>query len=112
MKHQSVIAMFFVTAACACRMAHAQVRYNPGLPAAWSHSFTSSDQTAAKTTDYQRGLQALDAQRWEEAVQAFSRVADRNGSAADGALYWKAYAENRLGERADGARDDRHSESY
>jgi HEAT repeat protein len=50
---------------------------------------------------YDRGQRALDRRRWDEAVQAFGEVAVRGGARADGALYWKAYAENKLGRQAD-----------
>ena len=48
---------------------------------------------------YRKGRSALDAGRWEEAITAFSDSAALKGTAADGALYWKAYAQNRAGQR-------------
>ena len=48
---------------------------------------------------YQRGTSALDAGRWEDARQIFDSIAGEKGPRADGALYWRAYAENRLGRR-------------
>jgi len=48
--------------------------------------------------DYQRGRKALDDGRWEDAIAAFTDSAARKGAAADGALYWKAYAQNRAGQ--------------
>ena len=48
---------------------------------------------------YDSGTRALDSNRWEDAVRDFTEAADRKGSHADGALYWKAYSENRLGQR-------------
>lgn len=58
-------------------------------------------QGAGEDKDYRRGRQALDAGRWEDAIAAFSESAARArlGAAADGALYWKAYAQNRSGQR-------------
>ncbi len=50
---------------------------------------------------YQDGTQALDEHRWEKAVEKFSEGASLGGPRADGALYWKAYAQNKLGRRAD-----------
>ena len=44
------------------------------------------------------GTKAIDQGRWAEAVKIFSAVADQHGEHADGALYWKAYAENKLGQ--------------
>jgi len=47
---------------------------------------------------YERGLGALDQRHWDEALQAFTKAAS-SGDRADGALYWKAYALNKLGRR-------------
>jgi HEAT repeat protein len=59
--------------------------------------------TATRRSDedrsYARGESAIDARRWEMAVEAFGEVAAGNGPRADGALYWKAYALNKLGRR-------------
>ncbi len=48
---------------------------------------------------YERGQSNLDANRWEKAVGDFGEVVSRGGARADGALYWKAYALNKLGRR-------------
>jgi HEAT repeat protein len=58
-----------------------------------------AQQGAGEDGDYRRGRSALDASRWEDAIAAFSDSAARKGAAADGALYWKAYAQNRAGQR-------------
>jgi TolA-binding protein len=50
---------------------------------------------------YQRGQSALDSRRWEDAVEYFNQAALRNGSRTDGALFWKAYALNKLGKGAE-----------
>lgn len=69
-------------------------------PAPWAQSFQAR-QTGRDDADYQKGLRALDARRWDEAIEDFDASADRKGSNADAALYWKAYAQNRAGERED-----------
>src|SRR3954447_7628878 len=51
--------------------------------------------------DYQRGLSALDAHRWDRAIASFQTVVDRKGTDADAALYWKAYAQSRAADRED-----------
>ena len=60
-----------------------------------------AQKAATKRSDedrlYQKGQAALDARRWDEAVQAFGDVASEKGTRADGALYWKSYALNKLG---------------
>ena len=50
---------------------------------------------------YERGQRDLERSRWDEAVADFNEAAGRGGSRADGALYWKAYAQNKLGRRED-----------
>ena len=47
--------------------------------------------------DYSRGTSYLDQGRYDQAVQAFDKVIAANDKRADGAMYWKAYALNRLG---------------
>src|ERR1700722_6347035 len=48
---------------------------------------------------YQRAQTALDNHRWQEAFDGFTEVIARGGSRVEGALYWKAYALNKLGRR-------------
>src|SRR6185295_11279162 len=50
---------------------------------------------------YDRGQEALDSSRWDRAATAFDRVAEMKGPKADAALYWKAYAQNKQGQRAE-----------
>jgi len=50
--------------------------------------------------NYQNGVRALDAGRWDEAVEYFTRVVTQNGTRADGALYWIAWAQNKQGNGA------------
>ena len=51
----------------------------------------------ARTTT--AGQSALDSSRWDRAVDDFDRVIQMKGARADAALYWKAYAQNKLGQR-------------
>jgi tetratricopeptide (TPR) repeat protein len=51
------------------------------------------------SADYDSGMRQLDERKYEEAVQHFDRVVAAKSDRADGALYWKAYALNRLGKR-------------
>ena len=50
--------------------------------------------------NYQNGTRALDAGRWDEAVEHFTRVVNQNGTRADGAMYWIAWALNKQGNSA------------
>jgi HEAT repeat protein len=59
----------------------------------------TAQRAAQGERDYERGQRALDGRRWDEAVAAFEKAAERGGSRADAALYWKAWSLNRLGRR-------------
>jgi hypothetical protein len=48
---------------------------------------------------YDDGREALDDDRYDQAESKFQQLAELNGPQTDAALYWKAYAENRLGKR-------------
>ena len=48
---------------------------------------------------YEQGTDALWNNRWDRALTYFTRLADMKSARADAALYWKAYAQNRLGQR-------------
>jgi HEAT repeat protein len=48
---------------------------------------------------YDSGQSALDASRWDRAVGSFDKVIEMKGAKADAAFYWKAYAQNKLGQR-------------
>ncbi|MHB8503417.1 MAG: HEAT repeat domain-containing protein [Candidatus Acidiferrales bacterium] len=48
---------------------------------------------------YDAGREALDEERYDRAADKFSELAELNGPQTDAAMYWKAYAENKLGKR-------------
>jgi hypothetical protein len=48
---------------------------------------------------YDDGREALDEDRYDQAAEKFGELAEMKSSQTDAALYWKAYAENRLGKR-------------
>jgi tetratricopeptide (TPR) repeat protein len=54
-----------------------------------------------ENADYDRGTSYLDSGRYDRAVEAFDKVIAKGGQKADGAMYWKAYALNRLGKRTE-----------
>jgi hypothetical protein len=41
---------------------------------------------------YEEGTDAIDEEKWDQAIRAFKAVAEMKGSRADGGLYWMAYA--------------------
>ncbi len=48
---------------------------------------------------YDEGREALDEERYEQAEAKFDQLAQLNGPQTDAALYWKAYAQSKLGKR-------------
>jgi len=50
---------------------------------------------------YDCGREALDDKQWDRAVEFFGRVAATKTERSDAALYWKAYAQNKLGQRSE-----------
>lgn len=48
---------------------------------------------------YDDGREALDDDEFDKATAKFSELADMNGPQTDAALYWKAYAQNKLGKK-------------
>ena len=50
---------------------------------------------------YSDAYEAMTESRWDRAAAGFTRVVELKGSRVDGALYWKAYSQNRLGQRAE-----------
>jgi hypothetical protein len=52
---------------------------------------------SATGSSFADGTRAINQGRWSDAIAIFSKLADQKGDHADGALYWTAYAENKLG---------------
>ncbi len=50
---------------------------------------------------YRSGKSYLDRKEYDRAIDAFNRVIENKASRADGAYYWRAYAQNKLGRRDD-----------
>ena len=50
---------------------------------------------------YEQATDQIYEGRYEKAIPALSRLIDLKGPRTDAALYWKAYAQNRLGQRAE-----------
>lgn len=56
--------------------------------------------SADEASLYADGTRAINESRWPDAVRLFDRVAQMRGEHREGALYWKAYAENKEGQPA------------
>jgi HEAT repeat protein len=50
---------------------------------------------------YDQAMRQIYESRWDRAVEQFDAILKQQASHVDAALYWKAYAQDRLGQRAD-----------
>jgi tetratricopeptide (TPR) repeat protein len=50
---------------------------------------------------YDEGREAIEEGRYDRAIDRFNRVIEMKGARTDAALYWKAYSQHKLGQRAD-----------
>ena len=50
---------------------------------------------------YERARQAIERAQWSQAVQQFTMLAEANAPRADAAMYWRAYALDKLNRHAD-----------
>lgn len=64
----------------------------------------TASRAEAEADLYESGTDAIDEGDWERAIRDFARVVEMKGSRADGALYWTAYALNRLSRRTEAVR--------
>lgn len=71
-----------------------------GLHAEDPQPQASATASAGDAGPYADGTRAINESRWSDAVSLFSRIAQMHGDHAEGALYWKAYAENKEGQSA------------
>jgi HEAT repeat protein len=65
-----------------------------------SEPVASASAADKDATLYSEGTRAINEGRWSDAAGLFSKVVQQHGPRAEGALYWKAYAENKEGQPA------------
>jgi HEAT repeat protein len=75
-------------------------RFTIGFPDAAADS-GDDDRDQREDDLYDSGTDAIDESRWQEAVDKFDQVIKLHGRRVDAALYWKAWALNKLGRRPD-----------
>ena len=70
---------------------------------AWADQATTVAQRDRERENsyYDSGRSALDRRNWQDAVNRFEQAAQLKGARADASLYWKAYAQGKLGQRAE-----------
>jgi hypothetical protein len=77
-------------------MAHGQAMVPDGAMA--SDFLGTGTGDAPDAQQYADGTTAIRESRWVDAVKIFDKVAEGKGPHAAGALYWKAYAESKMGD--------------
>jgi hypothetical protein len=85
---------------CACGAVRPAAGQQSLLPAG-DAIVSAADPASASSPDdnaYADGVRAINTGQWPDAVAIFTRVATQGGNHAEGALYWKAYAENKQGQ--------------
>ncbi|MGA7525373.1 MAG: HEAT repeat domain-containing protein [Acidobacteriaceae bacterium] len=87
--------LILVAAAVTIMPSHLHAEEPQPLPAVNGSSASAGDAGL-----YAEGTRAINESRWSDAVGLFDRVAQMKGEHAEGALYWKAYAENKEGQPA------------
>lgn len=86
----------FLTTVLLAPLAVSSMAQSVAIP--YAQSFQARE-AAKGDNDYQRGLSALDARNWDEAISFFRESASHKRSNADAALYWLAYSQNHAGEQ-------------
>jgi len=73
-----------------------------GLFSGQATGVTSAQRTRERESAYyDSGRAALDRRNWQDAVTRFEQAAQLKGARTDAALYWKAYAQGKLGQRTE-----------
>ncbi|WP_263356242.1 VWA domain-containing protein [Acidicapsa ligni] len=65
------------------------------LEASTDSSLLSAD--TREDSPYSEGTRAIHESRWADAESIFGKIAEQHGEHSEGALYWKAYAQNKQG---------------
>jgi len=63
--------------------------------------YAGKNRTFVFSGSYDRGISDLDQRKYDDAIAVFDRIIEAKTDRSDGALYWKAYALNRLGRSND-----------
>ena len=91
----SASAAFAQESTAAANAAEARAR----AAAARDQARTMARSAERSGNEYQRGTRFIDRRDYEAAIKSFDQVIEAKDPKADGALYWKAYAQNKLGRR-------------
>jgi tetratricopeptide (TPR) repeat protein len=74
---------------------------DPPWSLSWAEAGGSAqtDKQSDAQDPYNRAVQAMDERLWDKSVELFTEAIRQKSTRTDGALYWKAYSLNKLGQR-------------
>jgi ferric-dicitrate binding protein FerR (iron transport regulator) len=101
MKTARISSTVLVAAMAAAAMQAWGLQAFSALPSDLAADGSTSAGNAQDTNAFADGTRAINAGRWADAIAIFSKIAAEKGDRAEGALYWEAYAENKLGKSTD-----------
>ena len=93
--------LFFVILLAGSATAQVLIDDSANGPLTQASSFLPQANANREEELYNDATTAMNESRWQQAFDKFSQVAAMKGRRADGALYWRAYAANKLGRRTD-----------
>jgi HEAT repeat protein len=64
-------------------------------------SVANDDPQSRDDQAYEQAREFIDDEQWQRAIETFNNVIAMNGPKTDTAMYWKAYAQSKLGQNAD-----------
>jgi HEAT repeat protein len=91
-----VTAIIFFTLTAASGTAAVSARASGDGSTAWR-----SDAQSREEQLYEAAREEIDRERWQRAIDRFNELIEMKSSRSDTALYWKAYSQNRLGQKAE-----------
>lgn len=71
----------------------------PGLSGEETRAWIQAEKQGNKPDPYDRAVQAMDDRSWDQAIELFTETIRQKDSRTDGAMYWQAYCQNKMGRR-------------
>jgi HEAT repeat protein len=91
-----------IIAAAAAMWLTTGAAYGTVLPLPAEPAFFSTGEPQSREDEtYEQAREFIDDEQWQRAIQSFDRVIALNGTKTDTAMYWKAYAQSKLGQNAE-----------
>lgn len=76
-------------------------KFDSSFPMLYGQQFAQTYSSDSERSFYDRGQSALQSKQYEQAILRFDQAIATKGTRTDGAMYWKAFAQYKLGRSAD-----------